>query len=78
MLLCLKKAILQLSKTSPCDPIREIKKMESAWSWKAIFLVNVFLACVSFSIVLPSLWPYLQTVRSLRFMKYSSAAQKRF
>ena len=37
----------------------EWAKMEMAFSWRFIFLINVFLACVSFSIVLPSLWPYL-------------------
>lgn len=36
------------------------RKLEYSYSWKAIFYLNVFLACVSFSIVLPSLWPYLQ------------------
>jgi len=36
------------------------KKLEYSYSWKAIFYLNVFLACVSFSIVLPSLWPYLE------------------
>lgn len=35
-------------------------KLEHSYSWKAMFYINVFLACVSFSIVLPSLWPYLQ------------------
>lgn len=43
----------------------ENERMQSDWGWKAVFLVNVFLACVSFSIVLPSLWPYLQTVNPL-------------
>jgi len=36
------------------------RKLETSYRWKAIFYMNVFLACVSFSIVLPSLWPYLQ------------------
>lgn len=36
------------------------RKLEYSYRWKAIFYMNVFLACVSFSIVLPSLWPYLQ------------------
>jgi MFS family permease len=44
------------------DPELEEKyrKLEHSYSWKAIFYLNVFLACASFSIVLPSLWPYLQ------------------
>lgn len=36
------------------------ERVADSYSWKFVFLVNVFLACVSFSIVLPSLWPYLQ------------------
>ena len=39
---------------------KKYRDLEYSYSWKAIFYVNVFLACVSFSIVLPSLWPYLQ------------------
>lgn len=44
------------------DPIllEKYRKLEHSQSWKIIFYLNVFLACVSFSIVLPSLWPYLQ------------------
>lgn len=38
----------------------KFRKLEYDFGWKAIFYMNVFLACVSFSIVLPSLWPYLQ------------------
>ena len=30
------------------------------WEW--IFFANVFMACVSFSIVLPSLWLYLSAL----------------
>ena len=40
--------------------IEQYRKLEHSYSWKIIFYLNVFLACVSFSIVLPSLWPYLQ------------------
>jgi ceroid-lipofuscinosis MFS transporter 7 len=40
--------------------VEQYKKLEHSYSWKIIFYLNVFLACVSFSIVLPSLWPYLQ------------------
>jgi len=44
------------------DDIQERYEAQmSSWGWKLVFLVNVFLACVSFSIVLPSLWPYLET-----------------
>ena len=48
--------------TSQRDPIlqEKYKKLEYSYSWRIIFYLNVFLACVSFSIVLPSLWPYLQ------------------
>lgn len=44
------------------DPELEEKyrKLEYSYTWKSIFYLNVFLACASFSIVLPSLWPYLQ------------------
>eukprot|EP00340_Litonotus_pictus_P002924 CAMPEP_0170513590 /NCGR_PEP_ID=MMETSP0209-20121228/104_1 /TAXON_ID=665100 ORGANISM="Litonotus pictus, Strain P1" /NCGR_SAMPLE_ID=MMETSP0209 /ASSEMBLY_ACC=CAM_ASM_000301 /LENGTH=242 /DNA_ID=CAMNT_0010797343 /DNA_START=1 /DNA_END=725 /DNA_ORIENTATION=+ len=35
------------------------KKIEKSSKWRIVFLMNVFLACVSFSIVLPTLWPYL-------------------
>lgn len=35
-------------------------KLETSYRWRIIFYLNVFLACVSFSIILPSLWPYLQ------------------
>ena len=38
------------------------KKLEYAYSWRINFYINVFFACVSFSIILPSLWPYLQIV----------------
>ncbi|CAI2364145.1 unnamed protein product [Moneuplotes crassus] len=50
------------STTVERDPvlIQKYKKLEHSYSWKIIFYLNVFLACVSFSIVLPSLWPYLQ------------------
>ena len=27
--------------------------------WVYVFFSNIFFACVSFSIILPSLWPYL-------------------
>jgi ceroid-lipofuscinosis MFS transporter 7 len=37
------------------------RKLEYSYGWKMMFYLNVFLACASFSIVLPSLWPYLQT-----------------
>ncbi|CAI2363709.1 unnamed protein product [Moneuplotes crassus] len=40
--------------------VKMYKELEHSYSWKIIFYMNVFLACVSFSIVLPSLWPYLQ------------------
>jgi MFS family permease len=45
------------------QPKREVPSHENEWGWRVIFLVNVFLACVSFSIVLPSLWPYLETFK---------------
>ena len=32
------------------------------FSWQMIFYANVFFACASFSLVLPSLWPYLQSI----------------
>ena len=34
-------------------------KLADKQGWKRVFNINVFIACVSFSIVLPSLWPYL-------------------
>lgn len=50
------------STTDQRDPrlVEKYRKLEHSYSWKIIFYLNVFLACVSFSIVLPSLWPYLQ------------------
>ena len=35
-------------------------ELEYSHIWKIVFYLNVFLAWVTFSIVLPSLWPYLQ------------------
>ena len=32
--------------------------------WQIIFFLNVFLACVSFSIVMPSLWLYLHSMKA--------------
>uniref|UniRef100_A0A7S0BG08 Major facilitator superfamily (MFS) profile domain-containing protein n=1 Tax=Rhodosorus marinus TaxID=101924 RepID=A0A7S0BG08_9RHOD len=32
--------------------------------WRKVFFVNVFFSCVSFSIVLPSIWPYLSILQS--------------
>jgi len=32
--------------------------------WRRVFFVNVFFSCVSFSIVLPSIWPYLSVLQS--------------
>jgi MFS transporter, ceroid-lipofuscinosis neuronal protein 7 len=32
------------------------------WQWKAVLFVSVFLSCVSFSVVMPSLWPYLRVL----------------
>ena len=45
------------------QPREEEHEDDQSWGWRFIFLVNVFLACVSFSIVLPSLWPYLETFK---------------
>lgn len=52
----------KVNSTTDRDPVllEKYKKLEHSYSWKIIFYLNVFLACVSFSIVLPSLWPYLQ------------------
>lgn len=33
-------------------------------SWLQVFYFNVFFACVSFSIIMPSLWLYLQDMGS--------------
>ena len=38
------------------------EKIEKEYGWKFVFIMNVFLTCISFSIVLPSLWPYLTKV----------------
>jgi MFS transporter, ceroid-lipofuscinosis neuronal protein 7 len=32
------------------------------WQWKAVLFVSVFLSCISFSVVMPSLWPYLKSL----------------
>jgi MFS transporter, ceroid-lipofuscinosis neuronal protein 7 len=32
--------------------------------WKAVMFVSVFLSCVSFAVVMPSLWPYLSTMHA--------------
>ena len=53
------------SKTPPLTTLNRkerFKKLEYAYSWRVNFYINVFFACVSFSIILPSLWPYLQQV----------------
>lgn len=39
---------------------KKYEKIELSYGWRMIFYLNVFLACISFSIVLPSLWPYLE------------------
>ena len=38
------------------------ERIEKQYGWKFVFIMNVFLTCISFSIVLPSLWPYLEKV----------------
>jgi MFS transporter, ceroid-lipofuscinosis neuronal protein 7 len=45
------------------------------WQWKAVLFVSVFLSCVSFSVVMPSLWPYLRSLGSnKRFLAWVVAA----
>jgi hypothetical protein len=39
--------------------IFKYKDLEKETGWRFIFYANVFFCCVTFSILLPSLWPYL-------------------
>jgi Major Facilitator Superfamily len=40
--------------------------MVPQWQWKAVMYAAVFLSCVSFAIVMPSLWPYLTSLSATR------------
>lgn len=39
---------------------KKYDKVSDGVGWRLVFYFNVFMACVSFSIILPSLWPYLE------------------
>jgi len=44
------------------QPLLNGMKKEVSYSWLPVFFVNIFFACVSFSIIMPSLAPYLEQI----------------
>jgi MFS transporter, ceroid-lipofuscinosis neuronal protein 7 len=45
---------------------RAMARQVSAWQWQSVMNVSVFLSCLSFAVVMPSIWPYLSFLGASR------------